>query len=412
MSNLLEQAIIDANALKEAAIKNAESFLLEKHSKEFKETIQKLLEFEAPNGLGAEDPLAVDPLAAAGQENPGMPPEPTPQAEPMTLDGETDERENDTAFAQAKPAHMASENDDDQVIEINFDDLGSSIPGLGGSSILQQPKSDIGETQEANSANDPRNVDALSGGLTDASLEEELQLEEEEEEEELEESEDAEEESETEELEEEQESGILEEEDSIQLSEEELAELEESLKVDVNVSGVSNGYMGTTQTNEREQRNLELAAARDEEATALRNKEAADLSDLKKELAESKKINAKLMEKLEVFQAGFTSLKENMENLSVSNAKLLYTNKVLGNGSLNERQKSHIVENISKATSVVEAKTIYNALQSSVQTVSDVKQKESLSEAVNRNQSPFLTRKKPAAEPDFADRMKILAGIK
>ena len=34
MSNLLEQAIIDATALKEVAMKNAEAALIEKYSKE------------------------------------------------------------------------------------------------------------------------------------------------------------------------------------------------------------------------------------------------------------------------------------------------------------------------------------------------------------------------------------------
>ena len=34
MSSMLEQAIIDAEALKEAAIKNAESVLIEKYSEE------------------------------------------------------------------------------------------------------------------------------------------------------------------------------------------------------------------------------------------------------------------------------------------------------------------------------------------------------------------------------------------
>ena len=37
MSNMLEQAIIDAEALKEAAIKNAENSLIEKYSDQIKE---------------------------------------------------------------------------------------------------------------------------------------------------------------------------------------------------------------------------------------------------------------------------------------------------------------------------------------------------------------------------------------
>jgi hypothetical protein len=67
MSSLLEQAIIDAAALKDAAIKNAESALLDKYSNDIREAVENLLEQEeeeknddAPTG--AEDiPLAAEP---------------------------------------------------------------------------------------------------------------------------------------------------------------------------------------------------------------------------------------------------------------------------------------------------------------------------------------------------------------
>ena len=46
MSSLLEQAIIDATALKEAALKNAEAQVLEKYSTDVKEALRSLLEQE------------------------------------------------------------------------------------------------------------------------------------------------------------------------------------------------------------------------------------------------------------------------------------------------------------------------------------------------------------------------------
>ena len=52
MSSLLEQAIIDATALKEAALKNAEAQVLERYSTEVKDAIKSLLEqdegFDSP----------------------------------------------------------------------------------------------------------------------------------------------------------------------------------------------------------------------------------------------------------------------------------------------------------------------------------------------------------------------------
>ena len=59
-SSMLEQAVIDAQALKEAAIKNAEQEVLEKYSGEIKEAVNALLEQDM-------DPLA-DPMAAAPAE--------------------------------------------------------------------------------------------------------------------------------------------------------------------------------------------------------------------------------------------------------------------------------------------------------------------------------------------------------
>ncbi len=55
MSSLLEQAIVDANALKEAALKNAENIVVEKYADEVKSVLDTLLE---------QDDLTADPLAA------------------------------------------------------------------------------------------------------------------------------------------------------------------------------------------------------------------------------------------------------------------------------------------------------------------------------------------------------------
>ena len=58
MSNMLEQAIIDAEALKEAAIKIAEQSILEKYSKEIRNKIDTLLEQEEPQPLMDQVPYA------------------------------------------------------------------------------------------------------------------------------------------------------------------------------------------------------------------------------------------------------------------------------------------------------------------------------------------------------------------
>ena len=47
MSSMLEQAIVDATALKDAAIKNAEAEIIEKYSTEIREAVDVMLN-EAP----------------------------------------------------------------------------------------------------------------------------------------------------------------------------------------------------------------------------------------------------------------------------------------------------------------------------------------------------------------------------
>ena len=55
MSNMLEQAIVDAEALKEAALQNAEQAVIEKYQSEIKNAVEALLEQDEEDPL--EEPL-------------------------------------------------------------------------------------------------------------------------------------------------------------------------------------------------------------------------------------------------------------------------------------------------------------------------------------------------------------------
>ena len=107
MSSLLEQAIVDASALKEAALKNAENTVLEKYSGEVKNALDTLLEQDV--GLGLED---------------------TPAA-------------LDASFVEEVP--LAHENEDiegpgdDEVIEIDFDDLKARLHAEEESGLEAEP---------------------------------------------------------------------------------------------------------------------------------------------------------------------------------------------------------------------------------------------------------------------------------
>ena len=54
MSSMLEQAIVDATALREAALKNAEQAIIEKYAPQIKEAVESLLETDSqPIGVGS-----------------------------------------------------------------------------------------------------------------------------------------------------------------------------------------------------------------------------------------------------------------------------------------------------------------------------------------------------------------------
>ena len=81
---------------------------------------------------------------------------------------------------------------------------------------------------------------------------------------------------------------------------------------------------------------------------------------------------------------------------------------------MNERQKHKLVESISNAESIEEAKVIFETLNNTVGSTSRKSQPNSLSEAVQKNSSMILSsrEKKSASQsnPTF-NRWKSLAGI-
>ena len=325
-STLLEQAIVDASALKEAAIKNAEASLVERYADDIKEAVTSLLEApeDDPLGMmGGEEEAAADPAA--------------PEAPPAYADGD----------------RLCPCPEDDQEVTIDFDALRQEV--------------------EAEEAAGEIGADEMGG------LEAPMAPEDEEEDEFLE----------------------LEESALDKIA----AALAEELTVDV--KNVPTGTTGGI-TNDQEaakQAEQAVALARD---TAVAD-ETKELKKAVKDLQEQVKAEKKKSKNLTVTAS---KIAKKLEEVNLSNAKLLYTNRVLSSASLNERQKIKIVEAISSAQSVEEAKVLYETLQSTVESTSRRSPK-SLSEAVSRSSMPFLSSRKQenkSADPSL-ERMQRLAGI-
>ena len=340
MSNMLQEAIIDAEALKEAALRNAEQAIVEKYEAEIKEAVTALLEQpeaeDDPLAMGEEDPLAMgeDPLAMGAE--PGM--------------------EDDEAVAdQLAPAAVDGENlcpcpdlEDpaNKTVEIDLDQLVAAA-----------------EAEEAAEEESEAEM-GLAGGL---SLEEEIDLDE----------------------------NIL-------------SKLIEELTVDVEPK--SNGWSGATDGELDEAFEQALARENDTEQSEENEELKKNVKDLEEQLLRYTKRIDTIKEERNKIKNVALKMRDHVDGTNLQNARLLYTNQVLTSDSLNERQKQNIVEAISKAGTVDEAKTIFETLQSAVGN-SSKKSPKSLSEAVERRSSTLPRATKAKTSDSATDRMKLLAGI-
>ena len=184
----------------------------------------------------------------------------------------------------------------------------------------------------------------------------------------------------------------------------------------VDIDPVKTGWLGASDSALDEAEAMALAKEADDKV----KEENEALRSRVEELQESTKVletsNEKLVEENNKFMEAVLILKEKVESVNVSNAKLLYINKALENPSLNERQRRKIVEAISAAETTKEAKVIYETLQSTVGSTEKKHMPKSLSEAVSRNSSLIVSShrntKKDKESDGFSARMKRLAGIK
>ena len=372
MSSLLEEAIIDASALKEAALKNAEDAILEKYSAEIKNAVDGLLA-EAP-----EDELELGDPAA--EEFPGEP-------------GEVPEEElPDATLAATDGEKLCPCPEEGEEYEVNFDKL-----------------ADLMDQEEmAADAGDPMATPI------------------------------------------DRETGIMEEagDEDLQIDEDFVAALLEELEFDhtPQKSGWSNRpdtdldvaeeeviASNAVEELDEETDDKQLDEAETEIETEVEVTDSTDSENLEEELGKILGVIETLKGEKETLKAQNDDIKENLNSIettnneykelilkmkdrlseiNISNAKLLYTNRVLTSDSLNERQKNKIVEAISNSQTVEEARMIFDTLQSAVGTASKAEPK-SLSEAVSRINSITLPRRqRTGRKSDVAvERMKILAGI-
>ena len=391
MSALLKEAFIDAKALRDVALKNAEATIVEKYSDEVRKTLDSLLEQEELGGdLGGDDPFAAG--AAPMGEAPAAPAE-EEGTEPI-LEKEDVPLAATDGFSHLKGKNLGSTPDTGEDIEVNvdLDALQETIRQLqeGMEEDFEINEEELAsmlsgeEVLEEDGDEDPQGAGEMADATGSAGEGEAAAAE-------------------TAAATKQDEEAMPEEiGEDIEIPEELVDQIMEKMTVDMHAE--KSGWAGRSPDSIQWEIEKELARR----STSEMEKELKVLKKAQEELIfENKKLGVQIKK----YKQATTNLKENMHDVNVSNARLLYTNRVLRNTSLNERQKTKIAEAISNAGSVMEAKTIYDTLQSAVPSHPTSGQK-SLSETISRPSSIIRASRQEAQPTDpFLDRMKKLAGI-
>jgi len=360
--SMLEQAIVDAKELREAAKANAEAEVLEKYSSQIKEAVDRLLEQEDKEGIEAGDLGAED------------------GAEVLDLDAEVEDGVEDDIPA----SYQAQPTDEVEEAEKMIDDASDALEQA--QNVLDQLATQV--TRIGEEANDDEVVTIDLGSLEDKV--------------------DDEGEAQIEEVPGEPETALEEE---LDLSEDELLDLAEALTVDL--SGQKSGWAGRPDSQVFFEQELELARLQCDKLQDENQefKEAVErLTENKNNLQEQLTEKQKLIKNTAVL---IESLQNKLSESHLLNTKLFYSNKALSDSSLNERQKNRIVEAINKADATDKVKDVFETLCESVLTDSAKNAApESLTEALKvRTLVARPTKKKTISESSDVLRMKKLAGI-
>ena len=136
------------------------------------------------------------------------------------------------------------------------------------------------------------------------------------------------------------------------------------------------------------------------------------LAEMRYALRNQRRQNTSLQNKLTKYRGAVNTLREQLEELNLFNAKLLYVNKLLQNKTISESQKRSIVQALDEAQDLREAKVLYKSLTESFsQTKSS--SKGSLTESVRYGGSSRTTRSASSSQASGEiDRWARLAGLK
>ena len=143
----------------------------------------------------------------------------------------------------------------------------------------------------------------------------------------------------------------------------------------------------------------------------MKSKGREEIEEAKRKAAKAEMDKKKAEKELQEAYATLEEIQASLQEVKLLNAKLLYTNKIFRAKNLTESQKVKVLESFDKATSVKEAKLVYETLNEGLKTKKPVN--ESIVRGLASKAVGSVETKKPIFEVDsqFA-RWQVLAGIK
>jgi hypothetical protein len=130
---------------------------------------------------------------------------------------------------------------------------------------------------------------------------------------------------------------------------------------------------------------------------------------------EQKKMGESVRQELRQYKEAVKFLKDKLHEVNILNAKLLFTNKLFKEYSLNNGQKLKVVETFDRAQTTREIKLVYSTLAEQFSDNSSIVTKKSISESASSavaSTKPAPEAKKVISEEvEVANRFKKLAGL-
>ena len=331
MSNtMLEQAIVDAQTLREAALKSAESAVIEKYAAEVKDAVSQILEQE-------EDELGLDAEVAVSDVV-DTPPE-----------------EESSVMDQLPDGHSPDGNPDDIVV-IDLDQIIAAADAEEGEEEFELDAAEV--------------ADEVGIELSDEEI-----------------------------------PAANRKDEDVEISESDLMDIfTEMMSVDIGKKEEAEAVAMSEKEEEEGELETVVSSYHQDGMSAKDAEEQRRMTDRLDMLATENKNLKNLLSRV----------KDRLQEVNLSNARLLYANRVLEDSSLNEQQKRKIAEMVSEARSVDEAQMIFETLQKTLAS-SPRRTAQSLSEVVSKKSSVILSGRRSSEQTSDANpvlnRWAMLAGI-